>query len=58
MLHQMNLKTCEKKMVNKHNLHNHEWLHEMYAKKKKKWAEAYMRGLFFLDAGVHNVVKS
>ena len=45
-------------MVNKHNLHNHEWLHEMYAKKKKKWAEAYMRGLFFLDAGVHNVVKS
>ncbi|KAL4593859.1 hypothetical protein ACB092_M009000 [Castanea dentata] len=37
--------TCMK-MVNKHNLHNHEWLHEMYAK-KKKWAEAYMRGHFF-----------
>ena len=35
-----------KKMVDKHNLHNHEWLHEMYAK-KMKWAEAYMRGHFF-----------
>ncbi|KAK4595456.1 hypothetical protein RGQ29_013782 [Quercus rubra] len=35
-----------KKMVDNHNLHNHEWLLEMYAK-KMKWAEAYMRGLFF-----------
>nr|XP_023881499.1 protein FAR1-RELATED SEQUENCE 5-like [Quercus suber] len=35
-----------KKMVDNHNLHNHEWLHEMYAK-KMKWAEAYMRGHFF-----------
>ena len=35
-----------KKMVDNHNLHNHEWLLEMYAK-KMKWAEAYMRGHFF-----------
>lgn len=35
-----------KKIVDNHNLHNHEWLHEMYAK-KMKWAEAYMRGHFF-----------
>ena len=37
-----------KKMVDNHNLHNHEWLLEMYAK-KMKWAEAYMRGHFFSD---------
>ena len=45
-----------KKMVDNHNLHNHEWLLEMYAK-KVKWAEAYMRGHFFLGVEVHNVVK-
>uniref|UniRef100_A0A2N9H0R3 Uncharacterized protein n=1 Tax=Fagus sylvatica TaxID=28930 RepID=A0A2N9H0R3_FAGSY len=33
-------------MIEKHGLHNHEWIREMGAK-KSKWAEAYLRGYFF-----------